>query len=161
MSKFSQFMEQVKTDSKVQELIKKLEKPKSDVEALKGYLTLAKEMNIEISEKEMLDGLKATVKERREKSEKAAEQVKIDTEELEKVSGGGDAGLICQSTYVEDEWCWFSDSCITVIHYYAPTDYYNDTHGRDSEFDGSDISDDDYDPSAWCKNQADEWQIFD
>ena len=55
-----------------------------------------------------------------EKAAKAEESMKtaLDENDLEHVAGGTGKNAGCDSTYTEDEWCWFSDSCSLLISDY-------------------------------------------
>lgn len=156
MDKVKEFLELVKNDPKGKELAEKLGRPKNDTETVEGYLRIAKELNFDINEAELVQGLKNLMREKKAQSDETAERVGLSEEDLENVAGG----VLCDSTYNPDgEWCWFSDSCAVIITIYSDGAYYYEegktTEGRDSYFDPQEG-----DPDYECKNLAD-WDIID
>ena len=106
----------VRNDPKTKELVKALPAPKSDAEAVEGYVKLAKELGFDLTFDEIKAGLEAAENGRKAVSDK----VSLDDADLENVAGGANEG--CDDTHVPGEWCWFTDSCSYVISYYGDED---------------------------------------
>ena len=83
-------------------------------------MDIAKAMDMDITEEELVQGLTDVAEELKAKSEEAAKKIGIEENNLEQVAGGeGDAALRgCSSTYVPGEWCWIDDSCAWAISSY-------------------------------------------
>ena len=157
MDKIREFMELVKNDPKGKELVEKLGRPKSDTEAINGYLSIAKDLGFSLTEAELVEGLKDLMREQKNKTEEVSERVSLSEEELNNVAGGSG----CESTYEDGEWCWFSDKCDLVITGYYTSDYFYedpDHKGRDSYYDprDSDVSDN---FELGCDSLAD-WEVY-
>lgn len=110
------FLDMVRNDPKAKELVKALPAPKSDAEAVEGYVKLAKELGFDLTFDEIKAGLEAAENGRKAVSDK----VSLDDADLENVAGGANEG--CDDTHVPGEWCWFTDSCSYVISYYDKKD---------------------------------------
>ena len=109
-----EFLDKIKNDPTVMEMIKKLPVPNSEEEALAGYQSVAKQLGFDLPKEDMIAALKAFAEEQRAKTDKIA----LNEENLENVAGGG-VYETCASTYTPDEWCWFSDSCDVLISSYS------------------------------------------
>ncbi len=83
-------------------------------------MDIAKAMDMDITEEELVQGLTDVAEELKAKSEEAAKKIGLEENNLEQVAGGeGDAALRgCSSTYVPGEWCWIDDSCAWAISSY-------------------------------------------
>lgn len=111
------FLDVIRNHPNLKELLKDLPAPKNDREAVAQYRKIAKDLGFDLSPDEIFASLKALEKEQREKTDKVA----LDGTALDQVAGGapGDNyGSLCGSTFVEGEWCWFSDYCSAVISNY-------------------------------------------
>ena len=108
------FMDAVRNDPRVKELLKAMPAPKNDSEGLECYVKIARELGFDLTADEILAGLNGM-----EQAQKAqSEKIGLDDADLEHVAGGVKMPN-CASTYESDgEWCWFSDSCSYVISYY-------------------------------------------
>ena len=106
------FFDTIRNDPKAKELIKAMPAPKSDAEAVEGYVKLAKDLGFDLTIDEIKSGLKAMESSRKAQSDK----VSLDAEDLENVAGGANEG--CDDTHSQGEWCWFTDSCSIIITYY-------------------------------------------
>ena len=106
------FLDAIRKDPKAKELIKAMPAPKSDAEAVEGYVRLAKDLGFDLTIDEIKAGLKALEEGQKNESDKVA----LDVDDLENVAGGANDG--CDDTHVPGEWCWFTDSCSYIITYY-------------------------------------------
>ena len=107
------FLDKIKNDPKVKELISQLPVPNSEEEAVAGYLGIAKQLGFDFSREDIISALKTLADEKRTQTDK----VTLDDADLDHVAGGGMD--ICSSTYSPNEWCWFDDSCSYIISYYG------------------------------------------
>ena len=105
------FLNAVRTDPRAKELEEAMAAPKSDKEAIEGYLKLAKDLGFDMTADELIAGLKGLEQNQKAQTDKIA----LDTEDLENVAGGNET---CIDTHVEGEWCWFTDSCEHLITNY-------------------------------------------
>ena len=110
------FLDMVHNDPKAKELAKSLPAPKSDAEAVEGYVRLAKDLGFDLTIDEIKAGLKAMENGRKAESDK----VSLDDADLENVAGGANEG--CEDTHSPGEWCWFTDSCSVLISFYGDED---------------------------------------
>ena len=108
------FLDKIKNDPEVKEMIKALPVPKNDEEALAGYQSVAKQLGFDLSKEDVIAALKALAEEQRAKTDK----ISLDDEALEHVAGGA-GNELCHDTFDEGEWCWFTDSCSYVITDYS------------------------------------------
>ena len=109
------FLDMVRNDPKAKELVKALPAPKSDAEAVEGYVKLAKDLGFDLTFDEIKAGLKGM-----EQAQKAqSEKVSLGDADLESVAGGANDG--CDDTHTDGEWCWFTDSCSYLITFYDGT----------------------------------------
>ena len=112
-SMVQKFLDMVRNDPKAKELVKALPAPKSDAEAVEGYVKLAKDLGFDLTFDEIKAGLKGM-----EQAQKAqSEKVSLGDADLESVAGGANEG--CDDTHTDGEWCWFTDSCSYIITYYG------------------------------------------
>ena len=110
------FLDMVRNDPKAKELAKALPAPKSDAEAVEGYVRLAKELGFDLT----FDEIKAGLKDLEDGRKAASDKVSLDDADLESVAGGANEG--CEDTHTPGEWCWFTDSCSVIISYYGDED---------------------------------------
>ena len=105
-------MEAVKNDPRALEMVKALGTPRTDAEAVDGYLKVAEAAGCSISREELIKGLKAYAAQQKAASDKTAEKISLRDMDLENVAGGGEG---CADTYQAGEWCCFTDSCSVII----------------------------------------------
>ena len=100
--------------------------PENEEETISAYLGLAEKLGYSLTAEEIRAGVKALAQEQRSKTEKAVsdmEKAPLDEETLEAVSGGEKGDYhpeTCDSTFVEGEWCWLSESCSYLIDDVGP-----------------------------------------
>ena len=156
MEKVRQLLEHARTNLKAADIIKGLKRPRSDKQAVDGYMDIAKAVDMDITEEELVRGLNDVAAELKAKSAEAAEKIGIEDNNLEQVAGGeGDAALRgCSSTYVPGEWCWIDDSCAWAISSYENGHDSWEDSPRDSMWDPQEG-----DEGYTCENLA-EWEII-
>lgn len=155
MDKVRKLLEHARTNLKAVELIKGLKRPKSDKQAIDGYMDIAKAMDMDITEEELVQGLKDVAEAQKAKTAEAAERIGIEENNLEQVAGGeGEALRGCSSTHSPGEWCWIDDSCAWAISSYDDTGDSWEANPRDSMWDPQE-GDEGYE----CENLA-EWEII-
>ncbi len=117
------FLKELRTNPRARNLVKNFRAPASDEEAAAGYVRLAEALGYSIPPEKMKAGLQALEEEVRSRSTGVENAVgRIGEEELEDVSGGSSGAwypMYCQEQFVENEWCWYADSCSGVINNYT------------------------------------------
>ncbi len=126
------FMEALQTDPRAEELLKGKAKPESLEGAVKLYAEAAKELGFDLTEDDIMKGMKSLKEEQAAKTAQAKAAVKeLGLEDLEKVAGGAEPG--CKDTFEHRENCWLNDACDffynDYIHYIcAHNDWNGDTN---------------------------------
>lgn len=117
------FMKVLQTDLRVQRLARSLRAPETDEEAIESYVRLAAASGFTISREEMAKGLESLAQEKREQSAAAEKATgRLEEEELDRVVGGYPGAwypAYCKDQFVENQWCWYADSCTGVINNYS------------------------------------------
>ena len=117
--KIGKLMEALQQNPKAQELAKNMKKPESDEEAAEAYAGLAKDLGFDLSADDLLKVLETKEQEQRFRTKNAAlavEKASLTEGDLELVAGGKNE--YCDDTFTTGEWCWFNDSCSTLITVY-------------------------------------------
>ena len=132
MTPVKDFLDRLTTDPQVKELMKGMKEPANTEEAADQYVAVAAKIGMTLSREQILGFLKAKEGFQQSLTAKAEEQVEkaaLSEESLDAVAGGMQHAE-CGSTFLDDEWCWFSDHCSVVITSYNDVSglSYEDTH---------------------------------
>lgn len=112
------FIEQIKSDPDVQELLRNRPKGNDREDGLKVYAELAAQLGYTFTEADLKEAVEEKRNLRMEKTEAAAAGLQeLPDDALDRVAGGKDH-KDCRNTYKDREDCWKSDSCDWVVHLY-------------------------------------------
>jgi len=114
----NKFIEQIKSDPEVQELLKNCPKSNDREDEIKVYMDLAAQLGYTFTEAELKEAVDEKRNLRMEKTEEAAAGIReLPDEVLDQVAGGKDHNE-CKNTYKDREDCWRSDSCDWIVNLY-------------------------------------------
>lgn len=116
--KIQKFLEAIQNDPGALELMKEMETPSDQDEAIKSYAGLAGKLGYEITESDLKEYLDREGKRMQQKTEEASSQIQeLPDDALDKVAGGQDHDE-CKVSYKNRENCWFADACDNIIFGY-------------------------------------------
>ena len=122
MDNVRRFLKALQTDPRAQRIARGFTAPTNDDEAVKGYTRLSEALGFSIPEEEMRTGLQSLAAEMRDKTERNIKKTgRLAEEDLDGVAGGNPGAWYpsyCKDVFVEDQWCWYADSCAAVINHY-------------------------------------------
>lgn len=120
MNEIKAFFKALRDDPKAKALLKEMKEPAEAEEAAAAYSAIAEKLGLSLPE----DQLRAFLSSRESRCRELAEQAEkkaLDEEAMDQVAGGADHNE-CDTTFTDNEWCWFSDYCSVVINGYdAPS----------------------------------------
>ena len=111
-------------DPEARKLLLEMKEPgNTNMEEMAGlYAAIAEKRGVSLSKDQVLQFLKEEQERVRKLTEKAEEQIgkmPLAEESLDHVAGGaGGDHNECESTFVDNEWCWISDACSLIISSY-------------------------------------------
>ena len=117
MSKFEEFLQALIDAQNKEELLGGKNKPESGEEIVAAYVSVAKKLGFDLTDQDVVEGIKAMTQERLAKTEQAAaEMQELSEEDLDRVAGGGEGCAAtqdtnCKSTFEDYENCWSNDGC--------------------------------------------------
>ena len=121
IEKVQTFLNAIKTDPRAKELLEKTAKPMTGEDVLMVYVSVAKELGINVTEEELKDYLQKMVEQRKEKTGVQTKAVeKLADDELIGAAGGNHyyENDKCNDTYQSAENCWYNDGCDNTVNFY-------------------------------------------
>ena len=117
MEKVKAFMEYLGSPEGL-ELLRGKGKPSGPADACKVYAELAQEKGFDVSADDIAAYVRSQSKDRKEKTDAAAEAVeRVADDEMDRVAGGGDYPE-CKDTFKQRENCWSNDGCDVANNHY-------------------------------------------
>ena len=119
MQKLMDFLQELKTSPLAAELVRSLQIPQDDQQAVECYADLAEKLGCDLSKEEIKEEMTALCLEQRARTAAAEQDIgkaAVHEDVLDLVAGGSSAA--CEETYQAGEWCWWSDQCSTLINIY-------------------------------------------
>ena len=110
-----QFLSLISSDPEARAMVRSMPVPKNDREAAEGYVLIARELGFDFTVEEIAEGLKTLAASRK----LASDKVSLGEDALDNVAGGADHPELCKDTFNDGEWCWFTDSCDSLISDYS------------------------------------------
>ncbi len=122
MNEVGKFMEALENDPKAKELSENIIMPVDEEKAIDLYFDLAKKLGFTFSREDLINWAQEKEKEYQVKSEKVEDDMldSLDLNQMDLVAGGGKDER-CWDTFRRGEWCWFVDSCKSIIKQYRKT----------------------------------------
>ena len=128
MNEVKEFLKILNTDPKTRELLRQTKEATSAEEAADQYVIIAKKLGMNLPKDQILTFLKNEEKFQKQRTS-SADKVVLSENEMNVVAGGtgpeifddqyeADTVGFCASSFKRGEWCWFSDSCSTLINFY-------------------------------------------
>ncbi len=137
MNAINEFLRKISRDPQAKELLKGLKDPADAAEAAAQYAAVAEKLGLSVQKEDLQKFIEIKQQVHKEKAAEAEKAVKeaVPEQDLDSVAGGG-AGIDesdyctaivtsgetiesrCSDSYMEGEWCWFTDSCSYVINGY-------------------------------------------
>ena len=116
MERFRKFLEEIRNNPAVHEMLKEKAVPRNSAEEIRAYTDIANKLGYSFTEEEMKSFAEQEAAAQRGKREADIQTIReLPEEELGEVAGGGDT---CKSTYKNRENCWKNDGCDNIVNYY-------------------------------------------
>ena len=136
--KIRKLMDTLRNDPRAKGMVQGMKQPENDAEAAEAYAKLAQDLGFDISAEEIAEAMKKMEQAQQARTGAAAEAVEkasLTEGDLDRVAGGNSHPTVCEDSFTEGEWCWFTDSCSFLIN----SDYITETSqvfGDSSDDDG-------------------------
>ena len=117
--KVQAFLEALKDDPKVQEMVREIPEPETPSERIHAYAKIAKNLGYDLSDEDLRAFIADQEQILQAKAQSTAQGLEeLPEEELSEVAGGGDHPD-CKDTYKDKENCWVTDGCDIINNHYS------------------------------------------